>query len=642
MSGMTKVPDSAPMVGPLTSHAYQPARFGLATVLILVCVLLLQPGCTGLKYATEERPLFSGYSVEWTSEPAFEASDALRELEAVVTPAPNNSILGRRPTVALRNMVKEPKKRKGLRNLLKYKIGSAAIYLDSVPLADINAALVNRMNNRGYFAATSAFQVTPHGKTASVEFKVDPGTPHIIRSIRVGDSTATGLDSALARIKGDPQVKVGEPYQLAHLVTERQRVTDGLRDTGWYKLRAEDLEWATDTTSGDHQVDLRLRAKVTTARAKRIPYWVGSVAVHGDKDEVLPASDTLLIDGIHYVNYLGMFRPPTILRGVFIHPGETYSMRSTDATQRYLNSYGVFRNVLVAYSDDSTRHDVLNATVTLLPQKRFSVFSELNATSQSNNFVGPGVKVGFRDRDLFRGAEQFTLDLNGQFETQINTSDGATTNSYEVGVKAGLQIPRMLLLPVLRTTRSSAPNTVFGVGFGYFQRVGLYGLRSATAGMSYNWRKNMRTWHDWDVVEVSYNNLFNASADFEAFLGENPAIRRSFEEEFILGSGYTYTHITKRRNEQRSWLSYSLGFDQAGNTMALVLGLTKGPRPEEGYQLAGERFSQYVRFRPELRWYQMLGGRGGQLVSRLLVNAAYAFGNSDVIPYVKQFYSGGT
>jgi len=606
-----------------------------------VLFLLLLSGCTGLKYASEERPLFTGYSVTWSTAPDVGSTDALRELEAVVTPQPNNSFLGRRPTVALRNMTKEPKKRKGLRHLLKYKIGSAAVYLDSVPLKDINAALVNRMNNRGYFAARSSFLVSHHGRKAVVEFTVTPGTPHLIRNIRVGDGTAVGLDSALATSVPDPRSIAGEPYDLANLIEDRKRAVDHLRDSGWFKLRAEDLEWATDTAAGDHRVDLHLRVKAITSTTKRLSYTIGSVTVHGDKDELLPPSDTLVIDGLGYVSYLGMYRPPTILRGVFIRPGQLYSLRRSDATQRYLNSYGVFKNVLLTYADDSARQGVLDASVTLLPQKRFSVFSELNAISQSNNFAGPGVKVGFRDRDLFRGAEQFTLDLNGNFETQINGTEG-TTNAYELGIKAGLVIPRMLLLPFMRTTRGSVPTTKFEIGYGYFQRVGLYGLKSASAKTGYTWRSDHRSWHDLTVLEVAYNNLFNTSADFEVFLAENPAIRRSFEEELIVGFGYSYSRSTKQRSEQRTWLVFTLAGDEAGSILSVIYRGVEGPRPEEGYTLFNERFSQYVRLRPEVRWYQMIGGRGGIVVSRLLVHNAYAYGNSTVIPYVKQFYSGGT
>ncbi len=611
------------------------------TIRAMPLVLFMASSCTGLKHATPEQPLFGSFTVQWKEAPPFEGNAALRELNAVVTPTPNTSLLGMRPTVALYNMVKEPKKPKGIRNLLKYKIGSAPVYFNQVPLDDINAALENRMHNRGHFSATSAYEVKKKGRTTSVTWTVSPGRPHLMRMIRMGDTTGTEIDSALATMLLRHELDPDEPYHLDKLSAERALVTDRLRGRGWYRLRADDLVWATDSTAGDHQVDLHLRVKATTPAAHRVPYTIGTVTVHGDHDDLIPPKDTTVVDSIHYVNHLNMYRPHTITRGIFMRPGDRYSFRRANATQSYLNSYGVFRNVLVNFHDDSLQHRVIDAEVILVPQKRFSLFTELNAVSKSNNFAGPGLKVGFRDRDIFRGAEQLTIDLNGRFETQI-AGAGTGTNAYEIGAKAGLQVPRMLLLPFLQTTRTSAPLTNFALGYGLFRRIGLFGLESVNAGMSYSWREDRRTWHDLQVLEVSYNNLYFASEEFDSFLNENPAIRRSFDEQFIIGFGYTYTRSTKGRGPQRSWLVYTLGGDEGGNIPAGIFGLAEGQRPEDGYTMLGERFSQFVRLRPEIRWFQLTGAKGNMIAGRLLVHGALAYGNSSTVPYVKQFFSGGT
>lgn len=603
-------------------------------------MVLLGTSCTGLKYATEERPMFTGYAVQWTEAPPDDAKEALRELEAVVTPTPNNSLFGLRPTVALHNMVREPKKPKGLRHLLKYRIGNAGVYLEQVPLDDITRALENRMNNRGHYSAKARHEVKPGKRKATVIWTVEPGPVHRIRSIRVGEPNGTGLDSALAAQRGILQVNPGMPYHLALLSAERDRLSDRLRDRGWFRLRSEDLVWAADTTVGDFGVDLHLRVKPRTSEGKRMAYTIGKVTVHGDRDDVLPPSDTTLVDGLHYVNYLGMYRPEIIARGVFIRPGDRYSLRRADMTQRHLTSYGVFRNAFINFVDDSLKQGVLNTEVLLMPQRRFSLFSELNAISKSNNFAGPGLKVGFRDRDLFRGAEQFTLDLNGRFETQI-AGAGRGTNAYEISAKAGVSIPRMVLFPFLRTARSSVPQTNIELGYGLFRRVNLYGLESANTGIGYTWREDRRTWHDLRLLDISYNSLYYTSDVFNDFLDRNPAIRRSFEEQFIIGLGYTWTRSTKSRQAQRSWAVITIGGDEGGNLTSAVLQGIGGSRPDEGYTIFGERFSQYVRFRPEMRFYQQVG-RGSDLIAfRMLAHAAFAYGNSSTVPFVKQFFAGG-
>jgi hypothetical protein len=609
--------------------------------MVFTAVSMLAVSCTGLRYSSEDKPLYTGFTVEWTDAPAFDAKEAKRELEALVRPGANNSFLGMRPMVALHNSIKEPKEKKGGRFWLKYKLGAKPVYLSDLPLADINRAMMNRMNNRGHFDALSTFEVQRNGSRASVVFTISPGAPHLIQSLRYGGENANGLDSALAAQQRFCPIAPGEPYDLARLGKERSEVADRLRNKGWYRLRADDLVWAADTTMGNRTVALSLRVKPITTSIKRSIHTIGSVSLHADQDDLLSPTDTVMVDSVQVISYLDMYRPGPLLKGLLVRPGDTYSLARTNAMQRYLSSYGVFRNVLISYTEDGLREGVLNARIALMPLDRFSLFSELNAVSKSNNFTGPGVRTGFVDRNFLGGAEQFTLDVNGRFETQVSGAD-AGTNAYEVGVKAALALPRMLLIPEPKGLRNSAPVTNIAIGYGLFRRINLYGMRSAAVGLDYAWRRNSRVWHDLQMLEVSYNNLFYTSPDFDAFLQENPTIQRSFEDQFVVGFGYTYTRSTKMRETQRNWLVYSLGADESGNLVSGIFALTRGPRPVEGYTLIDQRYSQYLRVRPELRWYHTFGARGAQLVTRLLTHAGFSYGNTQIMPYVKQFYAGGT
>jgi outer membrane protein assembly factor BamA len=604
---------------------------------------ILLSGCTGLKYATEETPLFVGFEVEMTNDPVQDMGAIQAELEDVITPTPNNSIIGMRPTVALHNMTREPKRPgKGLRNLLKYKIGSKPVYLADVPLNDVDAALVNRLNNRGYFAAEAHHTVIPGKRTAHVVFTVVPGRPHLLRHIAFGDTLRMDdtLMHHLQRAAARTPLKPGMPYKLALLNEERARLVNTLRNNGYYQLHESDLIWAVDTTVGGMQADVLLRPAPHTTADELRRYTIGNVYVHGDHDPLLPPSDTTAIDSLHYVNNLSMYRPRTILRGVFIRPGRPYSQRTTDLTRQYLSSYGVFTSVNVQYLEDSVHPGLLHADVLIGPQKRFSLFTELNAISKSNNFAGPGVKVGFKDRDLFRGAELLTIDLNSRFETQLAGAQKGT-NAYEIGAKAALSVPRILLFKFLRSARASVPTTRIELGYGLFRRIGLYGLESANLAYSYVWRSDQRMWHDIRFPDVSYNNLYYTSPEFDLFLGANPTIRRSFDEQFIIGAGYTFTWNTRRMRSSRSWALISIGADEGGGLTSLAFAAS-GQRPAEGYNLFGERYSQFVRLRPEVRWYRQLGRNGAQLAFRVLASSAWAYGNSSTVPYVKQFFSGGT
>ncbi|MBL0127643.1 MAG: BamA/TamA family outer membrane protein [Flavobacteriales bacterium] len=601
--------------------------------------VLLLSSCSGLKYATPEHPLFTGHDVHWERPPVEGRKSVTIELENVVRPKPNNSILGMRPTVALHNAIKAPARQKGLRHLLRNKIGSAPVFLDGVPLKDINVAFENRLNNHGYFQARSRYEVHTNGRKASVTFFVDAGVPDRLRTIAYGDSTDT-LNVHLASAQEHSPLKAGQLYDLAKLDAERNRVAGTLRNAGWYYLKDNDLVFAADTTVGGHVMDIRLRlARSATARGQQ-RYTLGHVHVHGDYDALLPANDSTMVDSVMYVNYLNNYRPATIVRGVFLRPGQLGSEEHTTQTTQHLGSFGVFKSVQVNYASDSLRPSILNADVVLVPQKRWSLFTELNAVSKSNNFAGPGIRLGFKDRDLFRGAEVFTADLNGRFETQVAGAQKGT-NAYEVGAKLSLHIPRIVPFHTVHAVRSSAPTTRADMGYGLFRRVGLYGLESFNTSFSYVWRQNARVWHDLRLLDVSYNSLYYSSDQFRAFLDSNQVVKRSFEEQFIVGAGYTITISTKRRNNSSGYLLASFGLDESGSLPSLLKRMG-GPRPESGDLLFDRRFSQFIRFKPELRYYSRKGRRDGQLVARILGGLAVAYGNSDVVPYVKQFFVGGT
>ncbi|MBL8002442.1 MAG: BamA/TamA family outer membrane protein [Flavobacteriales bacterium] len=607
---------------------------------LLTVVLLI--GCRGLRHVTPEDPLYTGSEVVFATPPEDDPKGAHGELSGVVEPSPNSTFLGMRPRLAIHNMFKEPKvKGKGFRNTMRYKVGESPVHLSALPLADIDAALVNRMNNRGYFAASATHEVVRDGRKAHVVFTVVPGRVHRIASVVHGD-TVPSADTLLEQVRMTAPgslIHPGEAYSLARVRAERDRVVAALRNNGYYHLANEDLEFAVDTSIGDRLLGLRLRASLEAEGLDLRRHYIRSVELHGDAEPDAAPFDSTMVDDKLYVNYFGSYRPRTLTRAIFIEPGQPYSLRRTERTQSFLGSYGAFNSVRVVYEEDSVVPGMLKARVMATPMKRFTLFSEVSLSAKSNNFTGPGIKAGFKDRNLFRGGEQFTVDATGRFETQFGTQ--GTTTSYELVLNAGLRVPRLLLLQGLKTGGPYTPFTNINVNYGLYRRIGLYGMRTASGTYSYAWRSDARTWHELDVVELSLNEPYYTSPEFEDFLSQNPSIRRSFEEQFIVGAGYSYAHTTQRSRSDRSWWWYGGGIDGSGNLLSTVKSFSQRDRPVEGYTLFGQTYAQYIRIRGEVRSTQRSGARGASLAARLLASSGLSYGNSSVMPYVKQYYSGG-
>jgi outer membrane protein assembly factor BamA len=84
---------------------------------------------------------------------------------------------------------------------------------------------------------------------------------------------------------------------------------------------------------------------------------------------------------------------------------------------------------------------------------------------------------------------------------------------------------------------------------------------------------------------------------------------------------------------------YRGGIDLSGN----IVGLVTGANVKKGdtVNVLGVPFSQFVRVENEFRHYIKLGGEA-QLASRIIAGAGFAYGNSSQMPFIKQFFIGGT
>lgn len=257
-----------------------------------------------------------------------------------------------------------------------------------------------------------------------------------MNSIAYTDSSRTvasidTLEKHIEMAKEKSPIKSGSPYHLAALINERTRVADELRNMGFYRFKDDDLEFAADTTVGDHLVDMRLRVKLSTGDNRRTNY-VSEVYVHGDHDDLL--APRRYVSGRQFeVHQLPQHVPAQARQiqrvGCSCTPGTI--TRNCARTRPNAIWAVTARSARCRWTSEMTKQAALIADVLLTPQKRFSL-SQSDATSKSNNFVHPEMKkVGFKDRDLLRGAELLTVDLNGRFESQL-AGQNKGTNAYEI------------------------------------------------------------------------------------------------------------------------------------------------------------------------------------------------------------------
>ena len=88
------------------------------------------------------------------------------------------------------------------------------------------------------------------------------------------------------------------------------------------------------------------------------------------------------------------------------------------------------------------------------------------------------------------------------------------------------------------------PSTTISVGYNLFNRLDLYRLNSLFLDLKYRWQRNDRIRHTFFHVEIIFTQIPEASKsqEFKDYLDENPGVKRSFEEQFIVGTGYEITY----------------------------------------------------------------------------------------------------
>jgi outer membrane translocation and assembly module TamA len=149
--------------------------------------------------------------------------------------------------------------------------------------------------------------------------------------------------------------------------------------------------------------------------------------------------------------------------------------------------------------------------------------------------------------------------------------------------------------------------------------------------------------HELDPFSFSFTKVLSTTDAFRLLLLNNPYLRKSFQEQFIIGSNYGYTYNSQIGSVRRSQYYFNGSIQLSGNTLYLVQSLFSGRRSteENPYTLFGYAYSQYSRFTVEGRYFYDFTKKS-KLAARVFGGVGLPTGNSSTMPYVKQFFSGGS
>ncbi|KAA9333036.1 BamA/TamA family outer membrane protein [Hymenobacter busanensis] len=631
-----------------------------------LAALLLLAACSGTRFIPENDKLYTGSTVKITSPyPIQKEAELQTELETVITPKPNASILGLRPKLYFWHMGQG--KSKGLGHFLAEKYGEAPVLLSQVDTQKVKGLMINRLYNNGYFAGPRV-QTKPNakGRTATIDYTATVQRAYTIKEIHFPERD-TLLDRDIRKTQPGSLLKVGEPYNLNTLITERSRIDDQLKQNGYYFFNPDYILYEVDSTE-HNQVDVYLRVKGNIPRRASQSYVLNRVTLNTryGLTDTTESIKPIMYKGYRYVPDEKVFKAKAITGAVFLFPDSLYRRRRQDQTLSRLMSLGTFKFVDIQFRQarqkpDSAGYGFLNASVRMTQLKKKSLRAEVQLVSKTNGFTGPGFTAQFRNRSALRGAEQLLVNVVGSFETRQGTGSSNTgvegttgpvlgLTSFELGANAQLLVPRLITppLPFLDVTLRNSdfqPRTSFGVGYRYVERRQFFQEDFFNLNYGYSWKTKITNEQELRPIDLQYIRLAKTTPEFDKLLESRPFLANSFRQQFIPASSYRYTYNTQVYERRRNQLYFNGGLELAGNLASAINKLTGAARNDSGrYEIIGQEFSQYTKLDLEYRNYYRITQNptsGNKIATRLLIGLGMPYGNSDVMPYLKQYGVGG-
>jgi len=540
------------------------------------------------------------------------------------------------------------KKEKGFKWWLYRKLAKKPVLISDVQ-PELRLKMVeNKMKDFGFYGIQTRYEIIPkkhNPKKARISYWVDLPKPFQYGTIQLW-GWKPEMDTIVRASMRFTEMKPGEQYDVNILNQERQRISDWLRNRGYYFFQPDYIEYLVDTTAGNKVADVRIGLKQGIPANAFHAYKIRNVDVVLTGNDGWGVQDSVVVDRVKILYEPPVtLKPNVLVRAVKVRPGQTYSAIRQSRTQAGFVQLGVFKFANMSITaPDSAGQKVLDMQISGDFALPIETEVELDVSSKSNNLLGPGLTLGVTNRNMFRRAETFSVRLTGSYEWQIGGNKEATgntglINSYELGLNFNLSVPRLLVPRFLTSKRDRREQTHFQIGTDLLNRHNYFRMISFWGSAVYDFNSSFRNYHSIVPFKLNYTYLLQTSHAFDSVTMRNPAVAQSFRNQFIPSMSYTYTYDRAATYRNPNRLFWQTSLMQAGNIIAGIQYLT-GNHKGEGKQILNNRYSQFLKLTSELIGYKTVDNKN-QLAVRVMGGVGYAYGNSNVMPYSEQFYIGG-
>lgn len=602
--------------------------------IICLAVIAFLTSCSATKKVPDGDALYMGATVKFDSSglKTRERKELRNDLSALTRPRPNKRVLGIPFKLWFNNI-------KWLR-----KKGEPPVLLSDVNPEYNQKVLQSTLENRGFFVAKVRWDTTVKKKRARAIYTVSPGPQYSINAVHF-PTDSSALQRAINDVKDKSFLKPGDPFDLDVIKGERERIDAHLKENGFYFFSPDMLIAQVDTTNGNQMVDIHLKVKPETpARAREI-YHINDVYIYAQYGLRATQNDTSrtkarFYEGYYVVDPRELYKPQMFESAMQFDPGDVYNRKDHQQTISRLVNLDLFKFVKNRFEPvegiDSAK---LDAFYYLTPFPKKSLRGEINAHTKSNNLTGSSLTIGWRNRNTLRGGELLTIDATGGFEVQYS-GQMRGFNTFRAGIEANFTFPRFIVPFGWDPKGSFVPRTNFRLGYEMLIRQKLYTMQSFRGGWGYIWKESITKEHEFNLVDINYVHPFKITEMYRDSAVKNPTLLKAVEDQFILGTNYNYNYNSMvGKPVMSSGFYFNGNLDLSGNLAGLISGADA--KNDNQKYILNTPFSQYVKLEGDIRYYLKIS-ETAVWANRIIAGIGIPNGNSLELPYIKQFFVGGT
>lgn len=620
-------------------------------VLLYVALVLSVISCSTTSRIADDELLYTGVkklNIQCENDSLVLDEAVAEDIATVINVAPNNSLYSpyiRHPfPVGLWVYNHWNDSATGLKGWLYRRLVEEPVLISKVKPQHRVEMINTVLQDNGYFDSRASYELVTsekNNKKAKITYNVMVNEPYVISSVgylETGNELDNRIDS-LAR--ADRYFKPGNRYSMDSLNAVRVKITNVLRNRGYYYFRPEYIEYYADSTIKKGKIALRMVKASGIPPAALRRYKTGNITTVVNPNSGKGTPDTIDLGPKGEMIRMNPLRlnNDVFSKRITFRKGKTFSVRDMERTQASLSTMGIFSGIDIDVTPLDSIYggrNTVDVAIKCTMDQPIEAKIEAQATSKSNSFIGPGFALGVAHKNIFGGGEILNADATVGYEwaTGGKSIEGYDYNSYEFGLTSTLAIPRLLAPRFIDRSRRYQNWTKFSLSAELLNRPSYFKIVKFGAGLSWQWHSHRHSLNELIPFRLTYTKLLNTTAEFDETMANNPAVALSFRNQFIPEIQYNYTYD---RSFSGNNLTYNLQVIEAGNVFAGIWSLC-GSKGEK--KMFGTPFSQFVKFQTSVVYNHGVMP-GHRLVARMLVGAAHAYGNSSQVPYSEQFYIGG-